>query len=76
MRFKRSQIETKHFLPAMFIHGVKKFRGKSHYKGNDRGGKRDSHENSIKGKKSYDKRIKGQVVAAIKKQRKEEKVDQ
>ena len=59
------------------LHPVKKFRGKSGYKVNDRGGKRNSHGNdSSKGKKDYDKRIKGQVSAAIKKQRKEEKVDQ
>ena len=47
---------------------VKKFRGKSGYKGNDRGGKRNSHVNgSSKGKKAYDKIIKGQVAAAINK---------
>ena len=56
---------------------VNKFRGKSSYKENDRCGKRNSHGNGTsKGKKAYDKRIKGQVAAAIKKQRKEEKVDQ
>ena len=33
---------------------VKKFKGKSVYKGNDRGGKRNSHGNaSSKGKKAY-----------------------
>ena len=48
-----------------------KFRGKSGYKGNDRGGNRNSHGNgSSKGKKAYYIRIKGQVSAAIKKQRK------
>ena len=56
---------------------VKKFRGKSGYKGNVRGGNRNNHGNgSSKGKKAYDKRIKGQVAAAIKKQRKEEKSNQ
>ena len=56
---------------------VKKFRGKSSYKGNDRGGKQNPHRNgSSKGKKAYDKIIKGQVAAAIKNQRNEEKLDQ
>ena len=41
---------------------VKKFRGKSGYKGNERGSKWDSHGNSSsKGKKAYDKRIKRRV---------------
>ena len=51
---------------------VNKFRGKSSYKENDRCGKRNSHGNGTsKGKKAYDKRFKGQVAAAIKKQCKE-----
>ena len=61
----------------LYLRPVKKFRGKSGYKGNDKGGKRNSHGNgSSKGNKAYDKRIKVQVAAAIKKQCKEEKVDQ
>ena len=61
----------------LYLCPVKKFRVKSGYKGNDRGGKRNSHGNGIsKGKKACDKIIKGQVAAAIKKKRKEEKVDQ
>ena len=56
---------------------VKKFRVESGYKGNDRGNKQESHGNGrSKGNKSYEKRIKGQVSAAIKKQCTEEKVDQ
>ena len=61
----------------LYLRPVKTFRGKTGYKGNDRDRKRNSHGNgSSKGKKSYDKIIKGQVAAAIKKQRKDEKVDQ
>ena len=56
---------------------VNKFRGKSGYKGNGRGDKRNSHGyGSRKGKETYDKRIKGQVAPAIKKQRNEDKMDQ
>ena len=60
----------------MDLRPVNKFKGKSGYNGNGRGGKRNSYGNgSSKGKKAYYKIIKGQVAAAIKKQRKEEKVD-
>ena len=61
----------------MDLRPVNKFKGKSGYKGNGRGGKRNSYGNgSSKGKKGYDKRIKGQVAAAIKKQSKEDEVYQ
>ena len=61
----------------LYLCPVQKLWGKSGYKGNARGGKWNYHGNgSSKGKKYYDKRIKVQVASAIKKQRKEENVDQ
>ena len=72
-----SKLSNKHIEELLDLRPVKKFRGNSSYKGNDRGGNQNSHRNgSSKGKRAYDKRIKGQVTVAIKKQRKEEKVDQ
>ena len=72
-----SKLSNEHREDLLCLRPVKKFKGKSGYTGNERGDKRSSHKNgSIKVKKAYDKRIKVQVAAAIKKQRKEEKVDQ
>ena len=73
--FSKLSNEQREYL--LDLRPINKFRGKSGYKGNARGGKRNSHGNgSSKGREAYDKRIKGQVAAAIKKQRKEEKLDQ
>ena len=72
-----AKLSNEHREELLDLRPVNKIRGKSGYKGNDICGKQNSHRNgSRKGKKAYDKRIKGQVAAAIKNQCKEEKVDQ
>ena len=74
---KFAMLSNKQREELLYPRPVNKFRGKSIHKGNERGCKRNSHGNvSSKGKKAYDKIIKGQVAAAIKKQRKEQNVDQ